>query len=217
MAKQKIPYLARGTLEALQNALDDGIFKDLDRAIYCYITAEEKAGCMAFVDPEKNIHVLYGANEPQVNRYNSIQDITNPEVNQLFLVGNTIYTYDGENFHPSYENIDDTIDSFGERLTTLENTVASYDQTIAELQEELEVIPELEDTVTANTNNIAALQQDKADKATTLAGYGINDAYTKDEIDALVDMPVDPDTGQTMNVTTYVTDSISDAMELIIH
>lgn len=35
--------------------------------------------------------------------------------------------------------------------------------------------------VKTNTDNITALQNGKADKATTLAGYGINDAYTKTE------------------------------------
>ena len=35
--------------------------------------------------------------------------------------------------------------------------------------------------VKTNTDNITALQNGKADKATTLAGYGITDAYTKTE------------------------------------
>lgn len=40
--------------------------------------------------------------------------------------------------------------------------------------------------VTANANAITALQSGKADKATTLAGYGITDAYTQAEVDALL-------------------------------
>ena len=46
--------------------------------------------------------------------------------------------------------------------------------------------------VKTNTDNITALQNGKADKATTLAGYGITDAYTKtetytkDEVQALL-------------------------------
>lgn len=38
----------------------------------------------------------------------------------------------------------------------------------------------------ANADAIAALQTGKADKATTLAGYGITDAYTKSQVDAAV-------------------------------
>ena len=37
-----------------------------------------------------------------------------------------------------------------------------------------------------NADAIAALQTNKADKATTLSGYGIGNAYTKDEVDALL-------------------------------
>lgn len=37
--------------------------------------------------------------------------------------------------------------------------------------------------VTANTEAIAGLQSSKADSATSLAGYGITDAYTKTEVD----------------------------------
>lgn len=40
--------------------------------------------------------------------------------------------------------------------------------------------------VTANEGSISSLQSGKADKATTLAGYGIGDAYTKTDIDAKV-------------------------------
>ena len=35
--------------------------------------------------------------------------------------------------------------------------------------------------VTANASAISVLESGKADKATTLAGYGITDAYTKTE------------------------------------
>lgn len=40
--------------------------------------------------------------------------------------------------------------------------------------------------VATNKTNIASLQSGKADKATTLSGYGITDAYTKDEVQALL-------------------------------
>lgn len=40
--------------------------------------------------------------------------------------------------------------------------------------------------VTTNKTNIESLQSGKANKATTLAGYGIGDAYTKDEVQELL-------------------------------
>ena len=44
----------------------------------------------------------------------------------------------------------------------------------------------LDTRVTTNTTDITNLKSGKADKATTLAGYGIDNAYTKTEADALL-------------------------------
>ena len=44
-------------------------------------------------------------------------------------------------------------------------------------------VTSLSNIVSGNTEDISDLQTDKADKATTLAGYAITDAYTKTEID----------------------------------
>ena len=40
--------------------------------------------------------------------------------------------------------------------------------------------------VKTNTDNITTLQSGKADKATTLSGYGITDAYTKGQVDSVI-------------------------------
>lgn len=44
--------------------------------------------------------------------------------------------------------------------------------------------------VATNTAAISSLQSGKADKATTLAGYGINDAYTKSQTDSAISTAV---------------------------
>lgn len=44
--------------------------------------------------------------------------------------------------------------------------------------------------VKTNIDNITALQSGKADKATTLAGYGITDAYTKSDTDSAISTAV---------------------------
>lgn len=43
-----------------------------------------------------------------------------------------------------------------------------------------------EGQVKANSDNITALQSGKADKSTTLAGYGITDAYTSEQTDSAI-------------------------------
>lgn len=57
----------------------------------------------------------------------------------------------------------------------------------AQLQEDVDA---LETTVGQHTTDIASLKSGKADKATTLAGYGISDAYTKGETDSAISAAV---------------------------
>ena len=61
--------------------------------------------------------------------------------------------------------------ALGGRVTALENTV--YDSTNGLVKK-----------VADNSTAISSLQTGKADKATTLAGYGITNAYTKDEVNS---------------------------------
>lgn len=48
-------------------------------------------------------------------------------------------------------------------------------------------ISQVSSRVDSNDSDISSLQSGKADKATTLAGYGIADAYTKSEVDGKLD------------------------------
>lgn len=61
----------------------------------------------------------------------------------------------------------------------------SYDKTQAELLAAAKA--EAETLVTAHETAVNAALANKADKATTLAGYGITDAYTKTEIDSTIE------------------------------
>lgn len=54
--------------------------------------------------------------------------------------------------------------------------------------------------LTALAGRVSALETGKADKATTLAGYGIADAYTKTEADAKIVELIDANV--TINVAT---------------
>ena len=71
-------------------------------------------------------------------------------------------------FEPSsttVEGLSEAIGTLTERVATAEGTITSQGTLIGN-----------------NTTAIEGLETDKADKATTLAGYGITDAYTKDEV-----------------------------------
>ena len=92
-------------------------------------------------------------------------------------------------------NVDNTADidkpisnATQEALDSLE---ANFDANIDSINAEISSINE----------DINELDERKADKATTLAGYGITDAYTKDEVNTELDKKLD----ETVAVETYAT------------
>lgn len=70
---------------------------------------------------------------------------------------------------------------------------AAKTQILGDAASDYNTLGKLEDKIQAEASRAAAaenaLNTDKADKATTLAGYGINDAYTKTEVNGLVSTP----------------------------
>lgn len=78
----------------------------------------------------------------------------------------------------SKTSVTDAIDALRQEL--LGDTPVEAYNTFTELAAYIAEHKEVSDALTAAVGN-------KADKATTLAGYGITDAYTKDTVDSLID------------------------------
>lgn len=58
----KLPYFSRGSYAALKKALDDGVYKDLDRVIYYFVTEGKYAGDFCLVYKDKTIHHTSNSN-----------------------------------------------------------------------------------------------------------------------------------------------------------
>lgn len=88
--------------------------------------------------------------------------------------------------------ITDRLDALEGRVTTAEtklNTIqGTGDGSIAKALSDAKAYTDTlaNGAVADNTTAIASLESSKADKATTLAGYGITDAYTKNEADSAI-------------------------------
>ena len=86
-----LPYFARGSYAHLKKALSDGVFEDLDRTIYFFVTTGKYAGDFCIVDKDKVIHhVSSSALASQVTSIGEdvnsiIENITNMsiEINNL--------------------------------------------------------------------------------------------------------------------------------------
>ena len=91
------------------------------------------------------------------------------------------------------ENLQGEVDNI-ETVLGLSETAEGYINTWAEVVAFLDGYKNADDLATIlsginadiakNAENIVALDKDKADKATTLAGYGITDAYTKSDLES---------------------------------
>lgn len=125
------PYFAMGTEDDLNYALfnENGALFNLTRIAYVFLKDTEE---LVFINTDKIIHKIVGHNKPLVQRVDSLPSDGDTEV--IYILNNSAYTFDGEQYIPTYQVALETLDT-------------------------------------------------KADKATTLAGYGITDAYTAEEID----------------------------------
>ena len=121
------------------------------------------------------------------------EDVADYANGDVIIVGDKEYVFnDG-----AFVELGD-VSAEGERLTALEEAVAdlhNYDDTalknrVSALEtadgEQDTKIAALEAKDTELAGDIADLDTNKADKATTLAGYGITDAYKKSEVDAAI-------------------------------
>lgn len=149
----KLPYFARGTYEKLQEALDTGIFKNLDRIVWCILTDEEHKDELAFVDVEKNIILMksdvsaelqpiYDIMQEQANRLstleNSVEDIqlqlddyyTKAEIDEM-IVQTQSY---------SKEEIDGMVNELDNRITETDTKASEAERKASEADEKTQWI-----------------------------------------------------------------------------
>lgn len=187
MAKLKMPYFSRGTYEALEKALATGIYKNLDRIVWHYITEGQYAGQLVLVDTEKKEVRMVGNNPETVLLVNSLPT-TDIQANTIYIVNKRCYVYDAEiqSWILLYEDVTQTVEEMLEKIDNIENDIS----------------------------DIKVILDNKADKADTLSGYGITDAYTKSEIDdKLEDIIGDIGGEEHMSVKEYVDTVSSDTLD----
>ena len=100
----------------------------------------------------------------------------------------------------SAEYVSEKISEHNVSETAHENRFSAYDLVLSGIEERTTTLEnnqsELGDQVQGIQGDVNTLKtniEEKADKATTLSGYGITDAYTKEEVNALIPETVDSD------------------------
>lgn len=137
----KIPVFAMGTQANLEKELaEGGHFADLSTIMYAFV---KDKNMLAFVHPsDKKLNLIVGNNKKLVENLERLPSVLDGDEEVLYIVGDVVYTFNGHEYIPTYQNVTDRI------------------------------------------NDIIDVLDTKADKATTLDGYGIQNAYTKTEVNA---------------------------------
>ncbi len=137
----KMPVFSMGTQTNLEKELGaGGHFADLSTIMYAYV---KDKGMLAFVHPsDKKLNLIVGNNKKLVENLEQLPSVLDGDEDVLYIVGDIVYTFNGREYVPTYQNVTDRI------------------------------------------NDIIDVLDTKADKATTLDGYGIQNAYTKTEVNA---------------------------------
>lgn len=121
--------------------------------------------------------------EPAITDYNNL--LNKPSINNVSLTGNKTLDELGIQEKGEYLVEDDltdinaNIDNINEDITKIKSDIENSSQVISTNTQ----------SISNNTQSIANLTDElgnKAEKANTLAGYGITNAYTKTEVDAKV-------------------------------
>lgn len=122
--------------------------------------------------------------------------------------GNVILTVtDASGTTEQVISTDDVVtDSIIQRIESVEAGVQSLDESKADRTEH----DELESRVELVESSVSSIEASKADRASTLAGYGITDAYTKSETDALMDAKADRSATYTQTETDALLDAKAD-------
>ena len=180
----KVPYFARcSTYEVLEKSLQEGgFFYNLDRIAYVLVSDTQ---ILYHVSPDKTITPIMGANEGSIKRLDTLPDPSEAKTDALYIVGNTVYSFDGTDFHATYEEIQDTIDTLSQQVADVAATVATYDDKIAAIEQEAAEITDafitINNTLDAHTTSIDALQADVDDlKPRMGAVENTVDGHTRD-------------------------------------
>ena len=175
MAQLILPIFARAsTLSVLEQALTDGVFKDIDRICWCYII---DTGTLAYVDPNKQIHQIVGDNKVVVKRLSSLPPTSEGDSEVLYIVDDVVYTFDGTQYKPSFYEVKIEIDALKTQVEGIDTRLEIAEGNISSMGETLR-------NLGTSVDAVAAALADKADK---------DDVYTKTQTNDLLAEKADLD------------------------
>ena len=175
MAQLILPIFAKAsTVSVLEQALATGVLKDIDRICWVYIIDD---GTLAYVDPDKQVYKIMGANKKLVNQLNSLPPVSEGDKEVLYVVDDIVYTFNGEEYKPTFYEVKIEVDALKTQVERIDTRLDIAETNIATQQETLA-------NLGVSINAVQAELSNKADK---------DDVYTKNTIDTLLSLKADSD------------------------
>ena len=201
----KIPAFARASsLEVLENALisETGALYDLDRIAYCVLSDTDR---LAYIDANKQIHLIVGANKPNVVLVDALPPAEEADTDVLYIFNEIVYIWNGTEYKPTFYAVAQEIDALNLQLNTLESRVGTLEASTADIEDRISTF---ENAIDGINRNIADIVDDI--NALELTKANADNVYTKTEVDALLE--VDTPSGS-MTIPEYVDTSVAGAVQ----
>ena len=201
----KIPVFARASsLEVLENALvsETGALADLERIAYCFLS---NTGELAYIDANKQIHLIVGANKPQVVVVDALPPADEADTDVLYIFDEIVYIWNGTEYKPTFYAVAQEIDNLTVQLNTVESRVGNLETSTADIEQR---IINFESAIDAINTNIADIVDDI--NALELTKANADNVYTKAEVDALLEVTTP---GGSMSIPEYVDTSVAGAVQ----
>ena len=170
----KVPYFAKGTKESLDIALGaGGLFETLDRAAFVFLTDTLQ---WVMIDTAHNVYTLQGYSEEIakkfVQRGTELPEVANALTDVLYVVDNVVYTFDGTEFHKTFEELETVVNQLSSDLDATKLLIGDLptDKTI------IEYVDEALDTAKTYSDTNLQTAKDYSD-----ANLGVAKLYT-DEV-----------------------------------
>lgn len=234
----KMPLFCKAsTYSVLEKAVAEGKLTDTKRAAYCFVEDTQK---FYRVDPDKTIKPIIGDNAAQIERVEQLPSVSAGNMASLYILGNTVYTFDGEAYYPTYQDVSaaiealtETVSSFDADITNLKSSVSDLSDVVSSkadadsVYSKVEVDSKLDGKANVTdvyskteADDLLALKANAADvysknETDVLldAKADANTVYTKTEVDDMMGGIVDPSTGETVTVQEYVDTAKAEAQE----
>lgn len=179
------PFFASGDQNKLDKFIESDIFKNSERVWYYF---ELDTGYLVRIDVDGTYNHVKGYNKSLVQRYTSLPSTAVGDREVLYIIGNTVYTFDGANYVPTYEDLTDTISELAGLISQNTQAITANATAISGLQSSLQTV-QSELANKADESDLQALEGVVANKANASDVYSKSQSYSKDEIDNMIGTP----------------------------